>query len=858
MSKINDQPVTIGGGFIRLPVIAGATQLASELNFSAEESSETPGRYVAEFTEPVDSGYDVRVYYGADPDGVEVDQGGFSTLLPGQTTIHLEDTPRTSTIDFFGTNYFWVYIVDATTGVVSSSYYYGAITIKPVLSNEAGVANGDTGYTGTVDTTSDTGTLYWFVSTSATPPSDTDLKAGTGAVDAGSQAVAGFGTQNVSGSGLTASTGYYIHYLHEITGADSAIVSSSQFTTAGAATVPSAFGDDDWTLIAAASSGGNTLQIDVQTLPNNGGATITDIEYRLEGGSAVSLSSATTGLYNITVTADTETDVEIRAVNSVGDGAWSNVQTQTPQRSGGSEVSSFDIDGRTFTLDGTYSIVRHIDGPVAIVSSSAVGVTPPSASQTGRDGVMINPQFTVFGGSHGYDSRRPNYSSGLNAVGGETSLSPGDVMMASFSDATGTAVQRRDGYTRSYQAVYVTSTEPDPDSLAPPMIGWASRTSIDLETAPNWDTLVSSIPTYTVTGGNQPGYNEIVEGVRFNPGMAQYPYAFQGYEDASPTEWGGPSINFSSTGVNYGQFMGVRLHEAAAALMDNSYSSAERKEILIRLASCGKQTYITLVNSSRSIGADGGHYQGHSFLIFLYFWVTGQDSAIASMFNSYGGNWKQAFLADSTYVSNLAPFGSVGNLTDWATYPTRQWTFHRRTFTRSGNNASCTVRRTSSQGDADKGRWPGLILTDGTNEALVTSDGGGDRTDGEVITITCDDLSAFSSSFTGWLKPEYTITAGDPVWGIRGTGRLNHVIPNSSTSYIGQQKWAPFFLFIYNVGAMVDNFLAPASFSREATQSNQPSSTNDWSSHLQSGTNAEALYNQHQSTIFAISQPNLS
>lgn len=860
MSKLNDQPVTINGGFIRFPEVAAAAQSASNIGYSAQETPGTPGRYDTVYTEPVDAGYEVRTYFGTNIDGVAVDEGGYSTLAPGQTAVLTEDVTRTSTGDLFtGTNYFWVYIVDSTSGVVSSSYYYGAITISPVLSSAAGVANGATGYTGSVSTTSDTGTLYWYVSASATPPSATDLKAGTSAVDSGSQTVTGTGTQNVSGSGLTASNNYYIHYLHSVGGTDSAIVTSTQFTTAAAATAPSAFVASDWDLIAAASSGGTVLQIDIQTLPNDGGSAITDIEYRLDGGTATSLSTTTTGLYNITVTADTETDVEIRAVNSVGNGAWSDLKTATPQRTGGTTVSSFQIDGRTFTLNGSYSIVRHVDGPVAIVSSTAVGVTPPAASSAGRDGVMVNPQYSASTDSQGFDGRRRFYSSGLNVVGSQTSLSPGDIMVATLSNPNIT--EKRDGYTKSYQAVYVTSTAPSADSLAPPMIGWASRTSIDLESAPDWDALVTSIPTYTVTGGNQPGYNAIIAGLGFNPGMAMYPYtSTQGYEEASATEWGGPSIDFNSTGVNYGEFMAGRVGESVAALMDNFYSSTERKEILIRLASCGKQMYHTWLNAGRTLYPDGGHYQAHPFLIFLYFWVTGQSSAISTMFNDWGGNWEQAFLADSTYVSNLAAFGSAGNLTDWATYPTRPWHYHRRTFTKSGNNASCTVRLTSSQGDTDKGRWKNLVLTDGTNESLVTGDSGSDRTDGKVITITCADLSAFSSTFTGWLKSEYTVSAGDVIWGIRGTSRYNHVILSTSdiAQYIGQVRWAPFFLFIYNIGEMVDDFLAPAKFSKEATESNKPSATNDWAQAVLSGTNAEALWTQHQATIYAISQPNLT
>lgn len=111
----------------------------------------------------------------------------------------------------------------------------------PTLSSPLDAANGDTAMTGSVSTDEAGGTLYWFISTSATPPSAANLKAAVGAVAAGSQAVSGTGVQNIADSGLTASTAYYTHFLHrDAAGNDSAIASADGFTTAaaGAITAP--------------------------------------------------------------------------------------------------------------------------------------------------------------------------------------------------------------------------------------------------------------------------------------------------------------------------------------------------------------------------------------------------------------------------------------------------------------------------------------------------------------------------------------------------------------------------------------------------------------------------------------------
>lgn len=93
--------------------------------------------------------------------------------------------------------------------------------------------------------------------------------------------------------------------------------------------VPDAFGTDDWTLTDAGS--GDGLHVTINNLPLDGGDPITDIEYRVDGGTAVStggVDSFDIPLDELTI--DVEADVEARPVNSVGPGAWSAVKSATP------------------------------------------------------------------------------------------------------------------------------------------------------------------------------------------------------------------------------------------------------------------------------------------------------------------------------------------------------------------------------------------------------------------------------------------------------------------------------------------------------------------------------------------------
>lgn len=101
-------------------------------------------------------------------------------------------------------------------------------TTPPTLTGPTGTATGATTASGTVSTNEDTGTLYWLASASASE-TGAAVKAGS------SQAVSAVGTQNVTVSGLTASTTYYLHYLHrDAAGNDSTVATSAQFTTSAA------------------------------------------------------------------------------------------------------------------------------------------------------------------------------------------------------------------------------------------------------------------------------------------------------------------------------------------------------------------------------------------------------------------------------------------------------------------------------------------------------------------------------------------------------------------------------------------------------------------------------------------------
>jgi hypothetical protein len=123
--------------------------------------------------------------------------------------------------------------VNAVSGSGAASSQAHTVTIgAATLTSPTDTASGHNTADLSVTSALSSGTLYWYVSTSATPPSADDLIDGAGAVAFGSQTVSASGVQSIEATGLTADTEQFAHFLHVRTnGQRSAIVSGNGFTT---------------------------------------------------------------------------------------------------------------------------------------------------------------------------------------------------------------------------------------------------------------------------------------------------------------------------------------------------------------------------------------------------------------------------------------------------------------------------------------------------------------------------------------------------------------------------------------------------------------------------------------------------
>jgi len=121
------------------------------------------------------------------------------------------------------------------------SLVYGTDTTAPVLTSPVDTASGQTTANLSVSTDEANGTLYWVVTTSATPPSKAQVKAGqnhagAAATASGSSVITATGTQNFNATGLSAGTAYYAYFMHEDAATNQSNVAAGDgFTTTAAA-----------------------------------------------------------------------------------------------------------------------------------------------------------------------------------------------------------------------------------------------------------------------------------------------------------------------------------------------------------------------------------------------------------------------------------------------------------------------------------------------------------------------------------------------------------------------------------------------------------------------------------------------
>lgn len=168
-------------------------------------------------------------------------------------------------------------------------------------------------------------------------------------------------------------------------------VTSAPVTVSPAATAPSPLGVDDWLLADAPSVGGDKLTLTIIAPPEDGGSAITAFEFRTAGASAQTLSGIGAGPRLITVLAGGEANVQVRAVNAIGAGAWSDTKTATPtvfvaplptpvlRIGSGTTLAIADLDPSATSVDieidgvvASVALTSLVDGPVNLAAATVL------------------------------------------------------------------------------------------------------------------------------------------------------------------------------------------------------------------------------------------------------------------------------------------------------------------------------------------------------------------------------------------------------------------------------------------------------------------------------------------------------
>jgi len=275
-----------------------------------------------------------------------------------------------------------------------------AAIAPPVLSLPTAVQTGSTTATGTVTTNVGNGILYYYISANATESSITIKTNGF------TQVINISGIQNVNVTGLTASTAYYIHYMHsDVANNDSNVVSSTQFITdAPTRSITNIDTDNDVQAGQSTSITGVVLNLPIvsvtlggQPLTVTGTPTATNIDVDIP----LHIDLQWGQVYQLDVT-DTTGLISLAGVTLSSATGWSNITLASLPNT--TATDSFFEFAQTDSIVGNFTAIV---GDVLVFQDS-IGLTVNDQTIP-----TIDPPSTVFG----------EYKFWSTSLGGYTPLS---------------------------------------------------------------------------------------------------------------------------------------------------------------------------------------------------------------------------------------------------------------------------------------------------------------------------------------------------------------------------------------------------------------------------------------------------
>ena len=488
-------------------------------------------------------------------------------------------------------------------------------------------------------------------------------------------------------------------------------------------------------------------------------------------------------------------------------------------------MTNVTMGGVTFTLSGTLTSGNDAAGKAWVVVPSGTdtitAITPNQTTDVSGDiinGAMLNPVRTATEKpNQGYDERQTTWLLAENDVP-PFSVTAGDVIIKTIAADPATA---RMGNFTEVAALHVLASAPTGEYLLGSSISWVGKTTPDYYTI-DLDAWYSNRTVYDSTGIDFPTYSELIASIGlFYPLFAQTDSSSDtdGYETLSPFRFGGGS----TTGANYGRYVGQMIGTVMMAACSNAYTESETKNIARAILQHGIEWGDPILYGPRGIGADGGHYQFHQGPILFALSETGRTSEFADVMSVAPGNFEQAFtITQALFDSDFVEHSDTTKPATWRS---------RTLSTQPGGS----VVRIPTSGSANSGDWfqtyihDGMIATrssDGQTAEVATSI---NFESTGTIDVALTAASPFSSGDVIYFdSPNDWTPVGGFDWNVLGFTEFHMYSPSALNTYRNTQAWMGQMLGIAALGLYDTSLDSANGYLLRAEESNVPKSDNDY------------------------------
>ncbi|MBG6205365.1 hypothetical protein IWQ49_000009 [Labrenzia sp. EL_126] len=595
------------------------------------------------------------------------------------------------------------------------------------------------------------------------------------------------------------------------------------------ATAPAAMVDADWSVDTG--TGNQTVAFTITNEPDDGGASITDYQYDINGNDTwVSLGLSAPGTVERTMAeADTSYDFRVRAVNSVDPAPASNTESATSSAAA-SGVTSVGDDDVTFNFEAARTAGSADDPNIHYVVGQTVitSVTPAVTTFDGGDvnGAQLNLE---------YEDRRRNLDGRYNQEGGSgkqaflydddypdvgdpqkyggqpdfpLTLNPGDILIKSKGnlEVMNTTGNMRWGLFENCVALVCVDNAPPANSLGPAVIQWPGRGT------PRWDshnlsTVLANLDKYTINSA-VPNVQDVLDAMD----CLNFAYGFT--DDAGLSypnfEMYMPSRVTGATSSNYGREFNRLVHVVLCLLMSTNITEEQRNTLGMRAMQWGKQWLDPRKGLNIKFREDGGHFNAGLSFKALYLVATGKTVELATLLADHGGNFNQVFRITADQAAQMQTWHTDNGTKSAQTRIRQVVSSSGTTLVVNGIPSALIdpfrikmepVGRVTRRNDGAS-----AIVLDTTDDQISSSDSN------LTLTLDAEPSPPFAASDDVYFQSAYPVVEGNVTWCVSGADNIYAWIESASTQYRDANRYGAHVLFLHNLLNSSGNATALAQF----------------------------------------------